>query len=181
MNQTMSETKWYAVHTYASFENRVKESIETAVRKQKLESLVSKVVIPTEEVAEIKDGKKRVATRKIMPGYVLVEMILDEVTWALIKDTPGVSGFVGPGKSPTPLTEDEVRNILGMMEQSGEAPRPKVTFETGDRVKVIDGPFLNFSGTVAQINPERGRLTVMIEMLGRATPVELDFLQVEKA
>ncbi|MBW7938730.1 MAG: KOW motif-containing protein, partial [Candidatus Omnitrophica bacterium] len=91
-----------------------------------------------------------------------------------------VSGFVGPGKSPTPLTEDEVRNILGMMEQSGEAPRPKVTFETGDRVKVIDGPFLNFSGTVAQINPERGRLTVMIEMLGRATPVELDFLQVEK-
>lgn len=176
----MTETRWYAVHTYASFENRVKESIETAVRKQKLEPLVSKIVIPTEEVAEIKDGKKRVATRKIMPGYVLVEMILDEVTWALIKDTPGVSGFVGPGKSPTPLTDDEIKNILGMMEQSGEAPRPKVTFEKGDRVKVIDGPFLNFSGTVAQINPERGRLTVMIEMLGRATPVELDFLQVEK-
>jgi transcription termination/antitermination protein NusG len=176
----MTDYKWYAVHTYASFENRAKESIQNAVRKQKMEEYVKQVIIPTEEVAEIKDGKKRVATRKIMPGYVLVEMELNEDTWALVKDTPGVSGFVGPGKTPTALTDAEIKNILGMMEQTGEAPRPKISFEKGDRVKVIDGPFLNFAGTVAQINPERGRLTVMIEMLGRATPVELDFLQVEK-
>lgn len=176
----MSEFKWYAVHTYASFENRVKESVESAIRKQRMEEYFKQIVIPTEEVAEIKDGKKRVATRKIMPGYVLVEMDLNDDTWALVKDTPGVSGFVGPGKTPTALTEAEIKNIFGMMEQSGEAPRPKISFEKGDRVKVVDGPFLNFGGTVAQINPERGRLTVMIEMLGRATPVELDFLQVEK-
>jgi transcriptional antiterminator NusG len=176
----MPEKKWYAVHTYAGFENRAKESLETMVRKDHLEELVEQIIIPTEEFAEIKDGKKRVSTRKIMPGYILVEMVLDDVTWALIKETPGVSGFVGPGKTPTALTDDEVKNILGMMEVSGEAPRPKISFEKGDRVKVIDGPFLNFAGTVANINMERGRLTVMIEMLGRATPVELDFLQVEK-
>jgi transcriptional antiterminator NusG len=176
----MSEKKWYAVHTYAGFENRAKESIETVARKEHLEDFVGQVLIPTEEFAEIKDGKKRIATRKIMPGYVLVEMILNDETWALVKETPGVSGFVGPAKAPTPLTEDEMKNILGMMEVTGEAPRPKISFDKGDRVKVIDGPFLNFAGTVANINVERGRLTVMIEMLGRATPVELDFLQVEK-
>ncbi|NUN95230.1 MAG: transcription termination/antitermination factor NusG [Candidatus Omnitrophica bacterium] len=176
----MSEMKWYAVHTYAGFENRVKESLDNAVRRDRLEDRIGQVIIPTEEFAEIKDGKKRISTRKIMPGYVLLEMILDEQTWGLVKETPGVSGFVGPAKAPTPLTEEEMKNILGMMEVSGEAPRPKITFEKGDRVKVIDGPFLNFAGTVSSINVERGRLTVMIEMLGRATPVELDFLQVER-
>jgi transcriptional antiterminator NusG len=176
----MSEYKWYAVHTYASFENRAKESIDNLVRKKKMESDVKQVIIPTEEVAEIKDGKKRVVTRKIMPGYILIEMILNDETWALVKDTAGVSGFVGPGKKPVPLTDAEISNILGMMDHTGEAPRLKISFEKGDRVKVVDGPFLNFGGTVAQINMERGRLTVMIEMLGRATPVELDFLQVEK-
>lgn len=176
-----SDKKWYAIHTYAGFENRAKESIENWVQRDHLEDQVAQVVIPTEEVAEIKDGKRKIATRKIMPGYILVEMVLNETTWGMVKETPGVSGFVGPGKSPVPLTEDEVKNILGMMEQTGEAPRPRISFDTGDRVKVVDGPFLNFAGTVSAINHERGRLTVMIEVLGRATPVELDFLQVEKS
>ena len=173
--------KWYAVHTYAGFETRAKESLENWVQRDNLQDQIGEIVIPTEEVAEIKDGKKKIATRKIMPGYVLVEMILNETTWGMVKETPGVSGFVGPGKTPVALTPDEISNILGMMEETGEAPRPKVSFDTGDRVKVIDGPFLNFGGTVSTINHERGRLTVMIEVLGRATPVELDFLQVEKS
>lgn len=176
----MGDKKWYAVHTYAGFENRVRESLVTVVRRDHLEEHFGEIVIPTEDVAEIKDGKKRIATRKIMPGYVLVELDLNEDTWAVVKETPGVSGFVGPSRAPTPLTQAEMDNIMGMIVETGEAPRPKISFETGDRVKVIDGPFLNFAGTVAQINVERGRLTVMIEMLGRATPVELDFLQVEK-
>jgi len=176
----MSELSWYAIHTYAGFENRAKVSLSNVIAKDHMEDDIAQVLIPTEEVAEIKDGRKKIATRKIMPGYLLVEMILNERTWALIKETPGVSGFVGPGKTPSPLSQEEIANVLGMMQESGEAPRPKVTFVSGDRVKVIDGPFLNFSGTVSDINPDRGRLTVMIEMLGRATPVELDFLQVEK-
>jgi transcriptional antiterminator NusG len=177
----MGEKRWYAIHTYAGYENRAKESLENLIAREKMTELVEQVVLPTEEVAEIKDGKKKIATRKIMPGYILVQMELNDDTWRLVKDASGVAGFVGPGKTPTPLTEDEVKNILGMMEETGEAPRLKISFEKGDRVKVIDGPFLNFGGTVSEVNKERGRLTVMIEMLGRATPVELDFLQVEKS
>ena len=176
----MGEKKWYAIHTYAGYENRAKESLENLVERSKLKDVVSQIVLPTEEVAEIKDGKKKIATRKIMPGYILVQMELNDDTWALVKETSGVAGFVGSGRTPAALTEEEVQNILGMMEQTGESPRLKISFERGDRVKVIDGPFLNFGGTVSEVNKERGRLTVMIEVLGRSTPVELDFLQVEK-
>lgn len=182
----MADMKWYAIHTYAGYENRVKSTIENAVQSKNLEDQVGRVLVPTEEVAEIRDGKKRVATRKIMPGYVLIEIAVNEVLGIssdivqLVRETPNVSGFVGPGKEPTALTDDEVNNILGLMDQSGAGPRPKISFTTGDRVKVTDGPFLNFAGTVSAVNDERGRLTVMIEVLGRSTPVDLDFLQVER-
>ena len=176
----MGQKKWYALHTYAGYENRAKESLDNLVRIEKLQDVIVQVILPTEEVAEIKDGKKKIATRKIMPGYILVEMELNNDTWGLIKETAGVAGFVGPGRTPAPLTEEEVANILGMMEESGESPRLKISFEQGDRVKVVDGPFLNFGGSVSAVNKERGRLTVMIEVLGRSTPVELDFLQIEK-
>jgi transcriptional antiterminator NusG len=177
----MGEMKWYAIHTYAGYENRARESLTNLVQRQNLKDVVKQIILPTEEVAEIKDGKKKIATRKIMPGYILVEMELNDDTWALVKETAGVAGFVGPGKTPAALSDEEVENILGMMEETGASPRLKISFEKGDRVKVVDGPFLNFAGTVSEVNRERGRLTVMIEVLGRATPVELDFLQVEKS
>ena len=176
----MADVKWYAVHTYAGYENRAKESLTNLVQRKNLGDVVLQIVLPTEEVAEIKDGRKKIATRKIMPGYILVEMELNDDTWALVKEAAGVAGFVGPGKTPAALSEEEVANILEMMEETGETPRLKISFEKGDRVKVIDGPFLNFGGTVSGVNKERGRLTVMIEVLGRSTPVELDYLQVEK-
>lgn len=171
---------WYAVHTYSGFENKVMKHLEEAVRNRALEDKFGKILVPTEDVAEIRDGKKRVATKKIFPGYIIVEMELDDETWHLVKETPGVTGFVGSAHAPAPLTEEEVANILHHMEETEEQPRPKITFERGEKVKVIEGPFFNFTGTVAEINSERGRLKVMVDILGRQTAVELDFLQVEK-
>lgn len=171
---------WYVVHTQASLENKVKESIESAVRAEGLGERISQVLIPTEEVVEIRDGKRTVSTQKMFPNYVIVEMDYDDETWAFIKEIPGVTGFVGPGRKPIPLTDAEVENIQSQINSTDEKPRPKIMFETGETVKVIDGPFFNFTGYVAEINDERGRLKVMVDILGRSTPVELDFLQVEK-
>ena len=171
---------WYVVHTYSGFENKVKENIESTVRVDSLQEKISQVMIPTEEVIEIRDGKKTVSTQKIFPGYIIVEMEYDDDTWALVKNTPGVTGFVGTGRTPIPLSEEEVANIRAHMMSTEEKPRPKIVFEQGETVKVIEGPFFNFTGYVAEINEERGRLKVMVDILGRSTPVELDFLQVEK-
>lgn len=171
---------WYVVHTQASLENKVKESIESAVRAEGLGERISQVLIPTEEVVEIRDGKRTVSTQKMFPNYVIVEMVYDDETWSFIKEIPGVTGFVGPGRRPMPLSETEVQNIMTHINSTDEKPRPKIMFETGESVKVIDGPFFNFTGYVADINEERGRLKVMVDILGRSTPVELDFLQVEK-
>lgn len=172
--------RWYAVHTYSGFENKVKRHLEEAIRARGLEDRISEILVPTEDVAEIRDGRKRVATKKIFPGYIIIEMELDDETWHLVKETPGVTGFVGSAREPTPLTEEEIANIQKHMVETEEQPRPKITFERGEKVKVIEGPFYNFTGTVAEINSERGRLKVMVEILGRQTSVELDFLQVEK-
>ncbi|MGC9328465.1 MAG: transcription termination/antitermination protein NusG [Candidatus Hinthialibacter sp.] len=171
---------WYVVHTYSGFENKVKENIESTVRAERLGDRIAQILIPTEEVVEIRDGKRSISTQKIFPGYVIVEMDYDDDTWALIKNTPGVTGFVGTGRTPVPLSEEEVKNIQSHMSETEDKPRPKIVFEVGEQVKVIEGPFFNFSGYVADINEERGRLKVMVDILGRSTPVELDFLQVEK-
>ncbi|MEW6234108.1 MAG: transcription termination/antitermination protein NusG [Candidatus Omnitrophota bacterium] len=173
--------KWYVVHTYAGSENKVKENIESAARAEGMSDRVSQILIPTEEVVEIRDGKRSISKQKIFPSYIIVEMDYDDDTWALIKNTPGVTGFVGTGRTPIPLSDEEVDNIRAHMVATEDKPRPKIQFEVGESVKVIEGPFYNFTGYVAEINEERGRLKVMVDILGRSTPVELDFLQVEKA
>jgi transcriptional antiterminator NusG len=171
---------WYAIHVYSGFENRVREHINNLIESDEFKDRIFQVLIPTEDVAEIKGGKKSISTKKMFPGYLIVEMLLDDETWDAIKNTPGVTGFVGPGRTPLPLTQEEVDNIVHRMEETEGAPRPRVVFEKGEWVKVIDGPFLNFSGYIADINEEKGRLKVMVDILGRSTSVELDFLQVEK-
>lgn len=172
--------QWYALHTYAGAENKVKESLEATVRAEGVDDRITQILIPTEEVVEIRDGKRSVSTQKMFPSYVIIEMDYDEETWSLIKNTPGVTGFVGPGRTPTPLSAEEVDTIMQQMNATEDKPRPKIVFEVGETVKVIEGPFYNFTGYVAEINEERGRLKVMIDILGRSTPVDLDFLQVEK-
>jgi transcriptional antiterminator NusG len=175
------QKNWYVVHTYAGFENKVKSSILETVSKLGLQERISQVLVPTEEVLSLKGGKKRKSLRKFFPGYVLVEMEMDDNTWHIIKDTPKVTGFVGGSTDPTPLTDDEVKNILKQAEEGAVAQvQPKHAYQKGDRVRVIDGPFSSFIGTVEDVNPAHGRLRVMVSIFGRSTPVELEFLQVEK-
>ena len=180
MGQQTATKAWYAVHVYSGFENRVREHIQNTVQAEDLGKKIFDVLIPTEDVAEIKGGKKSISTKKMFPGYVIIQMILDDETWYSIKNTPGVTGFVGPGRRPLPLTQEEVDNVVRRMEETEDSPRPRVVFEKGESLKVIDGPFLNFTGYVSEINEEKGRLKVMVDILGRSTSVELDFLQVEK-
>ena len=180
MNELQNELKWYVVHTYSGCEGKVRDSLRAACDAEGLQEEIVEILLPTEEVAEIKGGKKRVSTKKIYPGYIIVKMEMNDHNWHLIKNTPGVTGFVGPRREPTSLSDKEVENILKHMEETEESPRHKIVFESGERVKVIEGPFYNFTGYVAEINQERGRLKVMVDILGRSTPVELDFLQVEK-
>jgi len=171
---------WYAVHTYSGFEGKVKTSIEEKVKSLGLQEKISKILIPTEDVIEIKGGKRRVSTKKFYPGYILIEMEMDDETWHLVKGTPKVTGFVGGGTSPTPLTEEELRAIVQQIEIGATPPQVKVHFRKGDNVRIIDGPFTNFTGVVDDIDPEHGHLRVLVSIFGRQTPVELDFLQVEK-
>ena len=172
---------WYVVHTYAGFENKVKTSLQENVSKLGLQDRIRQVLVPTEEVLSLKGGKKRKSQRKFFPGYILVEMELDDTTWHVVKDTPKVTGFVGGSTDPTPLSEEEVKHILKQAEEGAVAPtQPKVAYQKGDRVRVIDGPFSSFIGTVEDVNPSHGRLTVMVSIFGRSTPVELEFLQVER-
>jgi len=173
--------KWYVIHTYSGYENKVKESIETTIEQDdNLREKFGAVFIPTEEVAEIKDGKKNITTKKIFPGYILAEMDLDDTIWYMVKNTPGVTGFVGPGRQPVPISQQDVDVIQQKMAETGDKPRPKVSFETGAKVRIVEGPFQNFTGYISNIDSERGRLRIMVDILGRSTPVELDFLQVEK-
>ncbi len=172
--------KWYVLHTHAGYENKVKENIESAVKAEGLGDRISQILIPTEEVVEIRDGKRSISTQKMFPNYVVIELEYDDDTWSLIKNIPGVTGFLGTGRIPIPLSEEEVNGILNQMNATEDKPRPKIVFEVGETVKVIEGPFYNFTGYVANIDEERGRLKVMVDILGRSTPVELDFLKVEK-
>ncbi len=170
---------WYVVHCYSGSENKVKHNLEQRVESMGMKDKIFEVIVPTEEEIEIKDGKRRVVERRIFPGYVLVNMIMDEDSWYVVRNTPGVTGFVGLGNKPTPLRPEEVAKILKRMES--ETPRIKVTFEPGQRVRIIDGPFRDFTGKVAHIDMERAKVRVLVNFFGRETPVELDFLQVEKA
>lgn len=175
----MTEDKhWYVVHTYSGYENKVKANLERRVESMGMDDKIFRIIVPTEEVVDYKDGKKKIVQKKVFPGYVLVEMIVTDDSWYVVRNTPGVTGFVGSGVKPIPLEPEEVRAILQTM--GVEEPRPKVDFDIGEEVKVISGPFVNFSGTVEAINRDKGKLTVRVSMFGRETPVELDFNQVDK-
>src|SRR3954466_6804752 len=175
-----SPKKWFIIHTYSGFENKVAESLRTRADAFGFADKIGQVLIPTEEVVELRNGKKVTSKRLVYPGYVLVEMEMNDALWHEVKNTPRVTGFVGGGNSPVPLSADEVNQILYRQASSAERPRPKMTFEKNDSVRIVDGPFANFSGKVDEVNVERGTLRVMVTIFGRATPVELEFLQVEK-
>ena len=172
--------RWYVVHTYSGFENKVKQSIEQRAAAMGATQAVSQVLIPTETVVELRKGKRREASQKFFPGYVLVCMEMSDDLWYMIKNTPKVTGFVGPGVRPTPIPEDQVRIILQQVETGTERPKHRVLYSRGENVRVVDGPFSNFTGVVDEVKPEKGRLKVMVSIFGRPTPVDLEFLQVER-
>lgn len=176
----MSENgkNWFVIHTYSGHEERVKKNLEQRIKLMDAGDEVSQVIVPTETEVEVRDGQKRVVAKKILPGYVLVEMKISDQSWNVVRNTPGVTGFVGSGNKPVPLQENEVTQILTQM--SSEEPRVKVGFQQGQSIRVTDGPFTDFVGTVDEINTGKGKVKVLLSLFGRETPVELDFLQVEK-
>ena len=175
-----SNKNWFIIHTYSGFEQKVADSLRSRAEAFGFADKIGQVLIPTEEVVELRGGKKVTSKRMLYPGYVLVQMEMNDELWHAVKATPRVTGFVGGGTSPVPLTADEVNSILYRQASSAERPRPKQSFEKGENVRINDGPFSNFSGKVDEVNPERNTLRVLVTIFGRATPVELDFLQVEK-
>ena len=175
------EKKWYVIHTQTGCEEKVKASLQKMLEQnEEARTFVAQVVVPTEQVSEIKGGKKKISERKFFPGYILVQMVLNDKTWYFIKQTAGVTGFVGPRSRPTPLTEEEIKNILRQSETTKARPIPKVMFEKGEAIRVVQGPFNNFSGTVEETNHEKGKIKVSISIFGRSTPVELEMWQIEK-
>lgn len=172
--------QWYIVHTYSGFEERVRETLRQRAEAMGMGESFGEIRIPTETVVEYKDGKKKEVERKFFPGYILIEMEMSDAAWHVVKNTPKVTGFVGTGKKPTPLTQEEVDQILEQVTTAKEKPKPKYVFDKGEPVKIIDGPFNNFTGVVDEVNLDRNTLKVMVTIFGRATPVELDFSQVQK-
>ena len=171
---------WYIIHTYSGFERKVRESLQTRAEAFGFATKVGQILIPEEDVMEMRAGKKVTTKRLLYPGYVLVQLEMDDEMWHAVKNTPRVTGFVGGGTAPVPLTADEVNKILYRQATSAEHPRPKLTFEKNETVRIVDGPFTNFTGKIEEINTDRNTLRVMVTIFGRSTPVELDFLQVEK-
>jgi transcriptional antiterminator NusG len=172
------DRQWYVVHCYSGYENKVRHAIEQRIETMGMRDKIFDVIVPTEEEIEVKDGKRRTVERRVFPGYILVQMKMDEDSWYVVRNTPGVTGFVGMGNEPTPLRPEEVKAILERMDR--EEPVVKFTYKVGQRVRIIDGPFNDFIGTVAAIDPDRSKVRVMVNFFGRDTPVELDFLEVEK-
>lgn len=170
---------WFVIHCYSGYENKVRHNLEQRIETMGMKDMIFDVVIPTQEEIEVREGKRRSIERHVFPGYVLVNLILTEESWYVVRNTPGVTGFVGMGNDPIPLRPEEVSQILKRMES--DAPHVKVSFKSGERVRVVDGPFNDFRGTVSEIDMEHAKVTVMVNFFGRETPVELDFLQVEKA
>ena len=176
----MGEKKWYGVHAYSGYENKVKLNLEERIRALDAEEFFGEILIPSETVVELKNGERRTSSRKFFPGYLLVQMELNNETWHIVKDTPKVTGFVGGATNPPPIPDEEVAKITARMEEGAESPKPKVEFEVGETVRVIDGPFLNFTGVVEDVKPDKAKVKVMVSIFGRVTPVELEFIQVEK-
>jgi transcriptional antiterminator NusG len=172
--------KWYIVHVYSGFENKVKISLEERVASSPHPEKFGEVLVPTEEIVELVKGKRKTSSRKFYPGYILVRMELDDETWHIVNDTAKVSGFLGGRERPTPISDEEAEQIINRMEAGKEKPQPKYYFESGDEIRVIDGPFSNFNGTVEDVNPEKGKIKVLVSIFGRSTPVELEFVQVQK-
>ena len=173
--------KWYAVHTYSGYENKVKATLQERVKSNKMEEYFSEVLVPSEKVIGLVKGEKKTTSRKFFPGYILVNMELNDETWHLVKNTPKVTGFVGGTTTPPAISEEEVKKITHQMEEGAVRPKPKVLFDRGENVRVVDGPFTNFTGIVDEVKPEKSKLRGLVSIFGRATPVELDFVQVEKA
>jgi transcription termination/antitermination protein NusG len=172
--------QWYIVHTYSGFEKKVSESLRQRVQAYGLQEEIGEILIPTEVVVEMRGGRKVETPKRFFPGYILVEMYMSDNAWHVVKNTPKVTGFVGAGAQPTPLTQDEVDQILLQVSTAAETPKPKYSFEKGDHVRINEGPFTSFNGVVDDVNSDRNTLKVMVTIFGRSTPVELDFLQVEK-
>jgi transcriptional antiterminator NusG len=172
--------KWYIVHVYSGFESKVKIALEERITTSSHASKFGEVIVPTEEVVELVKGKRKTSSRKFYPGYILVNMELDEETWHIINNTAKVTGFLGGRQKPAPLTDEEAEQILQRMEVGKLKPQPKYFFESGDEIRVIDGPFANFNGIVDEVNPEKGKIKVLVSIFGRSTPVELEFVQVAK-
>ncbi len=175
-----SNLKWYIVHTYSGFEHKVKTTLEERVKTLEQEAFFGKIIVPTEQVIELRKGKKKTSSRKFYPGYIMVQMAVTEETWHTVRNTAKVTGFVGGGSMPSPIPDEEAERILKQMEEGISKPKPKYFFEEGDEVRVIDGPFNNFQGTVEEVKPDKEKLRVLITIFGRPTPVELEFIQVNK-
>jgi len=171
-------TEWYVIHSYSGYENKVMKNLHHRIESMDMQGKIFQVVVPTEEEVELKDGQRRTIERRVFPGYILVEMVLDEDSWYVVRNTPGVTGFVGSGTKPTPLRQDEVDKIIKRMD--AEVPKIKVSFKVGQKVRIVEGPFEDFMGTVDEIDLERARVRVLVNFFGRETPIELDFLQVER-
>lgn len=176
--ETEERGEWFVVHSYSGFENKVKKNLEQRIETMGMQDKIYRVVVPTEEEVEIRDGQRRSSRKRVFPGYVLVHMVLDDESWYVVRNTPGVTGFVGMGAKPTPLTEDEVDKILKRMEE--ETPTIKVSFRVGETIRIIEGPFADFMGVVDELYPDRGKVRLLVSFFGRETPVEMDFLQVER-
>ena|SRR3990170_156387 len=178
MDTKQSEKRWYVIHTYSGHEDRVKKNLEQRIKSMGAGEKVLQVIVPTEDEVEIKNGQRRTVTKKVFPGYLLVQMAMDDEAWDTVRNTPGVTGFVSSANKPVPLGEDEVKKILDQM--VAEAPRAKVGFSKGQSVRVVDGPFIDFVGTIDEVNHEKGKVRVLLSLFGRDTSVELDFLQLER-
>jgi transcriptional antiterminator NusG len=172
-------TQWYVIHSYSGYENKVQKNLEHRIESMGMQDKIFQVVVPTEEEVELRDGQRRIIERRVFPGYILVEMVLDDDSWYVVRNTPGVTGFVGSGTAPTPLQPEEVDKILKRME--AEVPKVKISFKVGQKVRIVEGPFEDFMGTVDEIDLDRTRVRVLVNFFGRETPIELDFLQVERA
>ncbi len=169
---------WYVIHSYSGYENKVKKNLEHRIESMDMQDKIFQVVVPTEEEIELKDGQRRVVERRVFPGYVLVQMIMDEQSWYVVRNTPNVTGFVGMGNKPTPLPDDEVKRIMRQLES--EEPKIKVDFKVGQKVRIVEGAFAEFTGIVQELHPDKGRARVMVSFFNRDTPVDVDFLQLEK-
>ncbi|MBX7114495.1 MAG: transcription termination/antitermination protein NusG [Myxococcaceae bacterium] len=177
-----ADKKWYVVHTYSGFENKAKKSLEDKIKLESLQDQFGEILIPMEQVVEMVKGEKKTSKRKFFPGYILVQMQMNDRTWHLVKNTPKVTGFVGAAhnEQPPPISNAEVQRLTTQISEGTLKPKPRVQYDEGDAVRVIDGPFANFNGTIEEVNPEKGRVKVLVSIFGRSTPVELDFMQVEK-